>query len=62
MRYDHPTEAGYNRKLGRFAIWNREKFVIIIAMCVWMTDIAFLIDGMYVLQIIGVNSQSSTCV
>ncbi|KAN0118812.1 hypothetical protein V8E52_004923 [Russula decolorans] len=28
-----------------FAIWNREKIVIVIAMCVWMTDVGFLIDG-----------------
>jgi hypothetical protein len=23
-------------------------------MCVWLTDVAFLIDGMYVLQVVGV--------
>ena len=33
------------RNLCRFAIWNREKFVVIIATCVWMTNIAFLIYG-----------------
>jgi len=49
MRYDHPREAGCLRKLGRFAIWNREKIVIIIAMCVWMTDVGFLINGKYFL-------------
>jgi hypothetical protein len=47
-----PPEAGYSRKLGRFAIWNRPNreriAVIIIAMCVWIADVAFLINGKYV--------------
>jgi hypothetical protein len=58
MRYDHPPEAGCLRKLRRFAIWNREKFITIIAMCVWMTDVAFFIYGKYFLRIIGVHSQT----
>ena len=46
MRSDCP-EAGCLRKFRRFAIWNREKHVVIIAMCVWLADVAFLIYGKY---------------
>ena len=28
-------------------------------MCVWLTDVAFLIDGMYVLQVVGVSHMVS---
>jgi hypothetical protein len=52
MRYHHHPEAGHLRKLGRVAIWNREKIVILIAMGVWVTDVAFLIIGEYPLPII----------
>jgi hypothetical protein len=45
MRYDHHPEAGHLRKLGRMAIWNREKIVVLIAMAVWVADAAFLING-----------------
>ena len=47
MRSDHHPEVGHLRKLGRMAIWNREKIVILIAMGVWATDVAFLINGEY---------------
>jgi len=53
MRYDHHPEVGHllARKLGRLAIWNREKIIILIAMAVWVTDVAFLINGEYPLPI-----------
>lgn len=41
------------RKLGRIAIWNKQKFVFAFAMGLWVADVSFLIDGMYLLQIIG---------
>ncbi len=40
--------------LGRVAIWNREKIIILIAIGVWVTDVAFLINGEYPLPIIEV--------
>ena len=54
MRYDDHPEAGHLRKLGRMAIWNREKIVVLIAMAVWVADAAFLINGEYPLPIIEV--------
>ncbi|KAI0281967.1 hypothetical protein BGY98DRAFT_1094578 [Russula aff. rugulosa BPL654] len=33
-----------------FAIWNREKIVVIIAMCVWMADVGFLVYGSVMLR------------
>jgi hypothetical protein len=47
MRYDRHPEPGHLRKLGRMAIWVREKIIILIAMGVWATDVAFLINGEY---------------
>ena len=47
MRYDHDSEVGHLRKLGRVAIWNRERIVILIAIGVWLTDVAFLLVGEY---------------
>jgi hypothetical protein len=38
-------------KLGRIAIWNMHKIVYIIAMIIWMTDIASLIHGKYLIPI-----------
>jgi hypothetical protein len=40
-------------KLGRIAIWNRDKIIIGISMAVWIADIGFQINGKYLLQIIG---------
>ena len=40
-------------KLGRIAIWNKERFIVFIAMGVWLADVAFLIYGEYLLQIGG---------
>jgi hypothetical protein len=37
------------------AIWNREKIVVLIAIGVWVTDVAFLIYGEYLVQIKGEN-------
>jgi hypothetical protein len=41
------------RKLGRIAIWNKQKVVFAFAMGLWVADVSFLIDGMYLLQIMG---------
>jgi hypothetical protein len=54
MRYDDHPEAGHLRKLGRVAIWNREKIAILIAMLVWVADLALIIYGEYLLTIIEV--------
>jgi len=54
MRYDDDPEAGHLRKLGRVAIWNREKIAILIAMLVWVADLALIIYGEYLLTIIEV--------
>ena len=54
MRYCHHSEAEHSRKFGRVAIWNREKMIILIAMGVWVTELAFLINGEYPLPIIEV--------
>jgi hypothetical protein len=53
MRYHHHhhhLEARHLRKLGRTAVWNREKAIILIAMGVWVTDVGFLINGDYLYQ------------
>jgi hypothetical protein len=47
-------EAGHLRKLGRVAIWNREKIAILIAMLVWVADLALIIYGEYLLTIIEI--------
>jgi hypothetical protein len=52
--HHHHPEAGLLRILCRVAIWNRERIVILIAMGVWVTDVAFLINGEYPLPIIEV--------
>ena len=54
MRYCHHSEAEHLRKVGRVAIWNREKMIILIAMGVWVTELAFLINGECPLPIIEV--------
>jgi hypothetical protein len=53
MPCDHLPEARRLRKLGRIAIWNRAKFISVIVMGIWVTDIAFLVNGKYFLQIMG---------
>ena len=53
MRCDHPPEPRRLRGVGRIAIWNRKKIVIAIAMSIWLADIAFIIDGKYLVQIMG---------
>ena len=47
MHHHHHPEAGHLRKPGRVAIWNREKIIILFAMGVWVTDVAFLFNGEY---------------
>jgi hypothetical protein len=54
MHCNHHPKAGLLRKLGRMAIWNREKIVILIAIGVWVTDVAFLIIGECSLLSMGV--------
>ena len=54
MRYCHHSEAEHSRKFGRVAIWNREKIAILIAMLVWVADLALIIYGEYLLTIIEV--------
>jgi hypothetical protein len=55
MHCDHPSspQARRSRKLGRIAIWNRERIVIVIAMGIWVTDIALIIDGKHLIEIMG---------
>ena len=53
MCYDYPSEAGRLRKLERIAIWNRDKIVLAVSMGIWVADIALLIHGKYLLQIMG---------
>ena len=51
MRFDHPSEAKCLTKLGRIAIWNRNKIILGITMAILATDVALLINGKYLLQI-----------
>jgi hypothetical protein len=53
MRCDHPPEPRRLREVDRIAIWNRKKIVVAIAMSIWLTDIAFIVDGKYLIQIMG---------
>jgi hypothetical protein len=41
-------------KLGRIAIWNKEKIVFVVTMGILVTDISLIIDGKYLL-IMGVS-------
>jgi hypothetical protein len=53
MRYNHHhLEARHLRKLGRTAVWYREKAIILFAIGVWVTDVGFLINGEYPLPIV----------
>jgi hypothetical protein len=54
MHYHHHPEAGHLTKLGRVAIWNRETIIILISMGAWVTEVAFFINGQYLLPIIEV--------
>jgi hypothetical protein len=53
MRCDHFPEAKRLRKLDRIAIWNKDKIVFVIAMGIWVADIALFVNGKYFLQIMG---------
>lgn len=53
--FDYPLEASCSKKNGRIAIWDKEKIVFVITMCLLVTDISFIIDGGYLVQIIGVS-------
>jgi hypothetical protein len=37
----------------RIAIWNKDKIVSAISMVIWIADIGMLINGKYLLQIMG---------
>jgi hypothetical protein len=47
MHDDHPPEAMCLTKLGRIAIWKRDKVISAIVMGILMTDIGFMINGKY---------------
>ena len=53
MHCDHPPGPRRLREVGRIAIWDRERIVVVIAMSVWLTDIAFIIDGKHLIWIMG---------
>jgi hypothetical protein len=44
MRYDL-LGSRRSRKLGRIGIWKKRKIVVIIAMSIWVTDVAFFVNG-----------------
>ena len=50
MLCDHPPGPRRLREVGRIAIWDRERIVVVIAMSVWLTDIAFIIDGKHLMD------------
>ena len=51
MREDRSPESRRLRKLDRIAVWNKEKIAIIVALCIWVTDIAFLLNGKCLLHV-----------
>jgi hypothetical protein len=51
MPYGHPLESRRLRKLGRIAVWNRARVVIVMAMAIWVTDVSILIKGRFLQQI-----------
>ena len=51
MRYDHPVQGAL--KVDRIAIWNTEKIIVVIAMGIWVADVALHINGKYLLQIMA---------
>ena len=53
MCYDYPSESRCLKKLESIAVWNRDKIVLAISMAIWIADIALLIHGKYLLQIMG---------
>ena len=50
LHYIFP-EQGTQRIIGRIAVWNMAKIPFVITMSVWVVDVAFLISGEYILQI-----------
>jgi hypothetical protein len=48
---DQPPEARHLKKLGRIAIWNKEKTIVLIATGVWLVNFSLLLEGSYLLQI-----------
>jgi len=42
-----PPKARHLRELGRIAIWNTEKIIILIAMGVWLVNVSLLFEGSY---------------
>jgi hypothetical protein len=51
MRLDYIfPEQGTQGIFGRIAVWNMAKIPFVIAMGVWVADVAVLITGKYILQ------------
>lgn len=50
LHYIFP-EQGTQWIIGRIAVWNMAKIPFVITMSVWVVDVAFLISGEYILQI-----------
>jgi len=48
--YNYTSEARNLKKLGRIAIWNMKRIIIVIAMVIWVADVTFLIHGKYSLR------------
>ena len=53
MRKDRPSESRCLGKLDRIALWNKEKIAVIIAMGIWLTEVAFLLNGKCLIHIMG---------
>lgn len=50
LHYIFPDQ-GTQRIIGRIAVWNMAKIPFVITIGVWLADVAFLISGKYILQI-----------
>ena len=48
---DPPPEARYLKRLGRIAIWDKERIIILISILVWLVNFSLLLEGSYLLQI-----------
>jgi hypothetical protein len=52
LRSTFPNQGAQGR-LCRIAVWNKDKIVVVISTIIWMTDVAFLVNGKYLPHIMG---------
>ena len=52
-KYRNPPKSMPPWMFDRIAIWNKNKIVSAISMAIWIADIGVIVNGKYLLQIMG---------